>query len=305
MARFDCLVDTQPMARELESVSHKVNGTTAAVIGMQTAVIRAEAEAANHVCENVNRGFHTLIHSQISQKIAHLQSDVDSHLMKLNQHRQQLLNIKSRMERDYGMLKGRYSKLFNGINKNLEMRVFELDRPTINLAVRDSSSMSNRTMQLTATMPVAQLESLTISQRILASNMKYRCNQLVGTINNFLIQHQKQEKLTERILLDASVQKDITEIMVPVIVSESNYDAFNHVNKSVLMNEQVFTAQSREAIRKGVYEAQMEWTNSNDISKEIKSEFYRCMKESSASDRVKSVAQQLFLANKFQVIKGE
>ena len=87
MAYIDCVVDTQPMAREIDSVSNHIKGTTAAVVGMQAAVIRAEEEASNHVCENVNRGFYTLIHSQISQKIAKLKSEVDSHLMQLNQQR--------------------------------------------------------------------------------------------------------------------------------------------------------------------------------------------------------------------------
>ncbi len=303
MAHFDCLVDTQPMARELESVSQKINGTTAAVVGMRAAVIKAETEAADHVCTNVNRGFYALIHSQISQKIARLQSDVDSHLMKLNQHRKQLIAIKNRMERDYGMLKARYTKLFGGINKNLQMRVFELDKPTIDLAVRDSNTLSNRTMQLTATVPVAQTELLSLSQRIIASNMKHRCNQVVESINGFLSQMQEQDQLSERILLSDGVKADVTQIMVPIVICESNYDAYNHISKNVSMNEDALTSRGREAIRKGAYEATVEWADSNGIDDEIKSEFYRCMSASSASDRVKAMAQKMFLANNFQTLK--
>ena len=94
MAYIDCVVDTQPMANEINTVSTHINGTTAAVVGMRAAVIQAEEAAAEHVCDNVNKGFYTLIHSQISQKIAKLQSEVDSHIMKLNQLRKQLLSIK-------------------------------------------------------------------------------------------------------------------------------------------------------------------------------------------------------------------
>ena len=133
MAYIDCVVDTEPMAREITSVSNHIKGTTAAVVGMRAAVIQAEEEASDHVCENVNRGFYTLIRSQISQKIAKLKSEVDSHLMQLNQQRKQLLAIRSRMERDYNMISNRYLKLFNGLNQNLRQRVFELDRPTIEL----------------------------------------------------------------------------------------------------------------------------------------------------------------------------
>ncbi|MBR5595148.1 MAG: hypothetical protein IKW47_02510 [Alistipes sp.] len=303
MAHMSFTVDTQPMAREIESVSQKVKGTTNAIVGMRAAVVAAEAEAADHVCNNVNRGFYTLIHSQISQKIARLQSDVDSHLMKLNQCRKQLLGVKSRMERDYGMITGRYTKLFNGINKNLELRVYELDKPTFNFAIKDTSAMNNRTAQLTATVPVSQLELLTASQRIIASNMKYRCQQVVSSVNNFLSQMKDQDRLTERILLPQSVEKDTTAIMVPIIISESNYDAYNHMSKEVAINESSLTPRGREAIRKGGYEAEVEWQTNDAISNELKSEFQRCLSQSSASSRVKDMAQKLFMANNFQTLK--
>ena len=80
MATFNYTVDTKPMADEMRSVSRHVNATTDAVVAMQTAVIIAEEKAADHVCNNVNKGFYSLIRSQISQKMAKLQSEVDSHL---------------------------------------------------------------------------------------------------------------------------------------------------------------------------------------------------------------------------------
>lgn len=101
MATFNYTVDTHPMADEISSVSNHLKGTTVAVVAMQTAVVLAEKKAADHVCDNVNKGFYTLMRSQISQKIAKLQSEVDSHLMQLNQQKKQLSAIKSRMERDY------------------------------------------------------------------------------------------------------------------------------------------------------------------------------------------------------------
>ena len=77
-------VDTKPMANEIKNVSSSVSKTTIAVAAMQTAVILAEEKAtqkvllaeekaANLVCSNVNKGFYSLIRSQISQKMAKLQ----------------------------------------------------------------------------------------------------------------------------------------------------------------------------------------------------------------------------------------
>ena len=87
MPTFNYTVDTRPMADEISSVARHVNITTGAIVAMQAAVILAEQKAADHVCKNVNRGFHSLIRSQISQKMAKLQSEVDSHLMQLAQQK--------------------------------------------------------------------------------------------------------------------------------------------------------------------------------------------------------------------------
>ena len=137
MATFNYTVDTQPMAAEMSNVSHHVNITTGAVIAMQTAVIAAEETATDHICNNVNKGFYSLIRSQISQKLAKLQSEVDSNVMQLVQQKNALLNIKHRMQRDYNMIASRYIKLFNGLNANLKSRVFELDKPTIDFACKE------------------------------------------------------------------------------------------------------------------------------------------------------------------------
>ena len=84
MAHIDCILDTEPMAQEMSSISNHIKGTTAAVVAMQTAVVLSEQKAADHVCSNVNKGFYAMMRSQISHQIATLRSKVDSYLMQLN-----------------------------------------------------------------------------------------------------------------------------------------------------------------------------------------------------------------------------
>ena len=128
-----CSVDTTPMAAEMQSVSNHVKGTTAAVVTMQSAVIAAENNSANKVCSNVNRGFFTLMRSQISQKIANKHSRVEALIMQLGQQKRRLLGIKSNMEREYGRIAERYLKIFTSINKELETRIRQIDQPVFEL----------------------------------------------------------------------------------------------------------------------------------------------------------------------------
>lgn len=303
MAHIDCLVDTNPMAREIESVSRSVNTTTTAVVAMRAAVVSAEKEAADHVCQNVNRGFYTLIRSQISQKIAKLQSEVDSHLMQLNQQRKQLLAIKNRMERDYNMIAARYSKLFTGLNLNLKQRVFELDKQTVNFAVKDINRISNRTKQLPATIPVVQTEALTASQKILASNVKYRGLNVVNSMSAFLEDMAAQKRLTDGIMLRDKTSMAETKIAIPVLICECNYDSVS-TNTSLALPEENLDRQTRNMIKNQVNSSvdNMNWVPSSE-SKEIDSEFTRHLNDSNLSARAKEMARKLYVSNNHLTVK--
>ena len=306
MAYIDCVVDTSPMAAEISSVSNHIKGTTTAVVAMQTAVVLAEQKAADHVCDNVNKGFYTLIRSQISQKIAKLQSDVDSHLMQLNVERKQLLTIKNRMERDYNMISNRYLKLFNGLNQNLKQRVFELDKPTVDFAVREVEKISNRTKYLTATIPVSQLESLAASQKIIASNVKYRGLKVINSMTNFLSGMLDQKKLTDSILLEKGNFENLT-LSIPVIITECNFDKSDSKNLEIVVNNIELSKQTQSVIKNTVNSniKNIEWQTLKEIDKEVKSEFSKYLSNSNSSQRVKDMTSKLFMANNFQTIKNQ
>lgn len=306
MAYIDCVVDTSPMAAEINSVSNHIKGTTTAVVAMQTAVVLAEKEAADYVCDNVNKGFYTLIHSQISQKIAKLKSEVDSHLMQLKAQRKQLLAIKSRMERDYNMISHRYLKLFNGLNQNLKQRVFELDKPTIDFAVREVEKVSNRTKYLTATVPVSQLESLAASQKIIASNVKYRGLKVINSMSHFLADMAEQKKLTDRILLKKGYIED-SILSVPVVISECNFDKFDNKNIDVIVSNVQLNQYIQSTVKSAINQhiENLQWQNEREVNKEVKSEFSKYLSNSNSSQRVKDMANKLFMANNFQTIKKQ
>lgn len=304
MATFNYTVDTQPMAKEIGSVSNHVKATTTAVVAMQAAVVLAEAKAADHVCDNVNKGFYTLIRSQISQKIAKLQSEVDSHLMQLNQQKKQLLGVKSRMERDYNMISNRYLKLFTGLNINLKQRVFELDKPVIDFAVREVEKVSNRTKHLTAGVPINQLESLAVSQKIIASNLKYRGLNVINSMTKFLADMYAQKELTDKILLESNSNVENNTLSVPIIISESNYDKFDNKHIEISVSPLELSKQSQASIKNLVMQnvENLQWRNNGSINKEVQSEFIKMLNSSNASQRVKDMANKLFMANTFQTI---
>lgn len=304
MATFNYTVDTQPMAEEMSNVSRHVNVTTGAVVAMQTAVIAAEERAADHVCNNVNRGFYSLIRSQISQKLAKLQSEVDSHMMQLVQQKNALLGIKNRMQRDYNMIARRYNKLFNGLNVNLKSRIFELDRPTIDFACKEIDKVSNRTKYLTATVPINQLESISLSQKIVASNIKQKGLNVINSMKWFIHEMNVQKQLTDQILINDNAISKIGTSYIPVVFYECNRDRTDRMNIDIAVSSAGLNNTAVSAIRNVIYSEfpHLEWSNKTPQSDEIYSEFSRILSASSKSARIKDLAMRLYQSNKYLTV---
>lgn len=301
MYSIDCTVDTTPMADELKSVGRRVELTTAAVVSMQTAVIAAEKKAADDVCSNVNRGFHTLMLSQVSQKIAQLQSSVNSHLIRLNQQAKQLMAIKDRMQRDYHRTAARYTRLFGTLNKELRVRVQELDQPIFKFATVEVQTTTNRMTNLVATVPIGQTESVALAQTITASLLKKHSKEVLESSTDFVGQMEEQKALTDIILLSSVSAKD-AQIAAPVLIYEGN--TINSKMIDVQLPAPLMDAENQSRIRGSIYEEvqHLNWHDSEDNA-EVTNEFARLVDLSPKSARVKDMTRKLMQqAGSYQTI---
>lgn len=295
------------MAKTVGTVSTHVNGTTAAVVAMKAAVIQAEKEGADHVCDKVNKGFYTLIRSQISQKIATLRSEVDSQLMRLNQQRRQLTSIRQRMERDYQMICSRYIKLFTTINRNLEQRVAELDRPVMELAESEADKVTNRASLLTADIPLGQAESVRASQMVAASNLKFRALKAIETIDRFIAGCNELEEVTEQILLRRPADgSSRTPWAIPVVIAESNFDATDMSQTNTYVARTELPADARRRIEGAADSAarggNLPWQGGAAIPPELIGEFRNLVAQSGLDPRRQQTINGMFEAHPFQTL---
>jgi len=304
MATFNYTVDTQPMADEMSSVSRHVNVTTGAVVAMQLAVISAEGKAAERVCANVNKGFYSLIRSQISQKLAKLQSEVDSNAMQMVQQKNALLSIKNRMQRDYNMIAKRYMKLFNGLNVNLKNRIFELDKPTVDFACREIDKISNRTKYLTATIPITQLESISISQKIISSNVKQRGLNVIHSMKNFIHEMNIQKILTDQVMINNTGFTKIGTSYIPILIFECNRDRTMHLDIDIVVPETELSIGAKSSIKNAAYNEfpALIWSTNSTSLQDVNNEFSKLISASSGSKRIKDMAMQLYQSNSYLTI---
>lgn len=296
-----CSVDTTPMAAELQSVTNHVKGTTAAVVTMQSAVIAAENKSANKVCSNVNRGFFTLIQSQISQKIANKQSRVEALLMQMAQQKRQLLGIKTNMEREYGRISARYLRTFTSINKELEVRIRQVDEPVFELVNRHMATSSNRMNALTSWVSTTQVEGVAQSQQILVSKMKRDAQIALEKSADFLEQLGEQRVLTGKVLISNPNGNDVHLCQVPVAICETVSDVAGVPRTEISTPEglsAIYSNQINNTIRGS---EDLSW-GKEEKPQILSEEFDRILDKSEASPRVKELIKKMYSTSDFETL---
>lgn len=302
MADFRFTVDTEPLAESMDRVSNHVDGVTTAVIAMQAAVIIAEQKAADNVCENLDRGFYTLIRSQISQKIAKLHSDVDSKSMEMSQQSGALRGIKGRMERDFMMIANRYTKLFNSLNNSLRIRIFELDKFASNFVTRDIQSISNRLRDFVGTVSTNQTESIGSSQVIASSKTKGLAFKVVDGMHHFITDIQQQKYLVGRILSNKKCEKNY-DYYIPAIITETTGKSIGQSQVKLILpkpvNPSLYSNLERNV--NNTFASSLNNFNWFEINKDdkttITSELKLLVQGSSCPERIKNQINILYAAN--------
>ena len=291
-----CTVDTAPMAAEIQSVSNHVKGTTAAVVTMQSAVIAAENQGANKVCANVNRGFFTLIQSQISQKIANKQSRVEALLMHLGQQKRQLLSIKANMEREYGRIAERYLRIFTSVNKELESRIRQVDQPVFELVNKHMVTSSNRMNALSGWVSISQMEGLTQGQQILVSKMKHNAQVALEQATDFLAQIGEQRLLTDKVLISNPMGNDDQTYQIPIVVWETLNDE-SGIPRTEVNSPEVLSKVDTDQINNSIRSSNELFWNKEDKSLMIAEEFDRLLDSASSNTRVKDLIKKMYLSS--------
>ncbi len=218
--QYDIHVSTQPMADKIDVVSNKVDLTTGAVAGMETAVIAQEKSSTEQICGKLDIGFFNVVISQIAQKLANENAKARALALELMQQQKALQGLQSRMTGDYNMISARYAKLFGSLNQELRNRITELDKPLMDYCSQQVKQLQNRIYGLVSGVPVLQSESLTATQAIAAAHIKRNAQSLIEDAGEY-IKHDKQQEKNTCNLWNAKTDEEKV-YYVPMIIDEEN-----------------------------------------------------------------------------------
>jgi hypothetical protein len=194
-------VDTTPMARSVDTVKGHVTGVTAAVATMEAAVIATELKAAEEICNNVDNGFYVMIKSQISQKAVAAYTEMTTKQMVLLQLVKALENVKRQMEADYNMICKRYTKLFHSLNKALETRIKELDRPAMKLADIRKTIVFDKLKDDSSLLLSSSGEVMQVGQTALSGKLKQKTKDTLRVLSSSVNEKKYFNEKVESILL--------------------------------------------------------------------------------------------------------
>lgn len=296
MAQFDFYVDTEPMANSVESVSAHINATTAAVIAMEAAVIKAETEAADYICENVDRGFFSLIHSQVSMKLAEYYNEMNAKLILLMEFAKSLAAMQERMEEDINRLKREYYKVFHGLDKALENRIYQVDKGAMSLADNRKILITGKMINDVATVVCMDNDAHTTSQMAITSRMKNKTSRAIGCMGENVNENQKYKAQIEKILENETVEA-LYEEYIPVIGVTERSMVMEGSNLTLVYMPGNLSKEVKNRIEAKALSEVESFTlppQGNADKDIIKNEFYTMLNSSNLDARVANMAAKLF-----------
>ncbi|MDR0710109.1 MAG: hypothetical protein LBF77_08595 [Spirochaetaceae bacterium] len=314
-------VDTSPMARTVDSVRGHVNGVAIAVTAMEAAVIAAEQDASRTICENVDNGFYILVKSQISQKAVAAYSEMNSKAGILTQLLKALDNIRNQMQADFNMICRRYNKLFQSLNKSLETRIKELDRPAMRLAEIKSSLVFDRLKNDSSMLVNAAEETISVGQFAIGGRLKQKTRDTMRTLYDSTVESRSYNEKLESILMKqeagpagssrGSQEKQASSsdyFFLPVVVSSTEsllrsgevIDTVYTAQAGVLQNPAPIVTEVKQV------QDRLNWTALQDGDKEqVKKEFISLCESGSSDERLNREMIRLFDESSWEVLQHE
>ena len=260
------LVDTDVFDNSVANCNSNVNVLTGAVVATETAQVVSINKNAQKVSGTIVKGFFDYIRSEISQQIMELAQKIDAHLLHLREMAKKCKEKQAEMERDYNHTSSRYIKIFNDLNREMENRIFELNKPAF-VFKRNIDEHSERYSgnDLVSTVTVFGKEGSEMQAKISASVCKNRAFNTINKANIFL---RKQKKLQTTINSSMLSDNRSAEWFSPVCFIET-YEDKSQINKNVYSVDFLSNTNKSEMVEK--FNLQ-NWSN---ISKEQKENIQR------------------------------
>ena len=193
---FEVHVDTDLFDHEVNHCNQTVGILTGSIVATEAAQVASIHSNSRKVADTIISGFFKTVRSEVSQQIMELSTKIDATLLHLNQMAKRCKEKQLQMQNDYARITSRYTKVFDDLNKELENRIFELDRPAF-MFKRSTDENASRLLDndMVATAAITGMEQGSLEARLSSSLVKRRAVDSLSRANTFLIKQKRTENI--------------------------------------------------------------------------------------------------------------
>lgn len=211
-------VDTNPLDYEVRECNSTINRLTASVGAMNAAQCAMIASKANLVSDAIIKGFFQSVSADLSAQRMELQQKTESRLILLRKQAETLVSKQKTMQADYQRTSARYQKLFTELNKELALRIQQINLPVFNV-VKMITTQDDRMMHtdLVQTAVTLGKESTKATAQLNVAALKRNALLALRRVNEFLTIRAQSEHTVEQ--AEINVQDGDTRYL-PAILYE-------------------------------------------------------------------------------------
>lgn len=192
-------VETDPFDNQVHKCNQNVNLLTGAIAATEVAQVASLHSNAKKVGKSIVDGFFKTVRSEISQQISALKSEVDATISHLSELAKRCADKRRQMQVDYDRITSRYTKTFTDLNRELENRIYMLDKHAFDLRRHtEKYTLPMLGSELVGEATVISLEEAKATALLAAARSKSLAEGTIGRIDAYLQEQAKTDALLQK-----------------------------------------------------------------------------------------------------------
>jgi hypothetical protein len=198
-------VETEPFDDSVDECCGKVDLLTTSITGYKVAHVAAKQAASDRIVDSATAGFTGLINQSINMQTAGQDAQMHALAGELVMQCKELDHKHDVMTNDFNRIKGRYTNLFNDLDKELKHRILALCKPCFNFVENIRKEQNRRiSSNLLSTATLGARESESARTAIQASKVKQNAASLITAARNHVASHIHMENVIKAISVEGS-----------------------------------------------------------------------------------------------------
>lgn len=223
-------VETTPFDNSVHNAKASVDGLTASVGAMNAANCAAIAKNSEKISQSLINGFYNLINNDITVKRSETNSLLQAKIALLQQLSKDVRDKHTRMPDDMERLHSHYAAIFNDLDRDLEKRIRDIDKPAFKLSEKIRGNIILKPYLSIGTATADDIDSQRrMGDGITIARIRHKVSKVISTMadslgKNLLYRHMMKDTVWNK-------SADETELVyIPVAYMIS--DGINNAQKA-------------------------------------------------------------------------